>query len=325
MAHNLAQVGNRVMFAYNGELPWHGLGQNVERAMTSAEAIRAAALDWEVSARSIAAWGPGLIPLDSHKAIVRTCADSGKLIPLGVVGSKFQPIQNREVFDFMDSLVEGGAVKYETAGAIRDGREVFLAAKVAADPLEIVPGDKVEQYLVACNGHDGTRALTVFFSSVRVVCQNTLNLALGQSRGAAVKIAHRGDVMAKQEIARKVLGMSEKRGETFQAQARAMADREMTAVEFANFAAKLVPDADPSNPAQVQRVEIVRNLMTQNFMGAAKGSELAGKTRWGALNAVTEFTSHAYSPRATGDRRFSLNFGGANDELAQRAYVMLAA
>ena len=104
-----------------------------------------------------------------------------------------------------------------------------------------------------------------------------------------------------------------------------MADREMTATEFAAFAAKLVPDADPTNPGQVQRVEIVRNLITENFLGAAKGSELAGKTRWGALNAVTEFTSHAYSPRASGDRKFSLNFGGVNDELAQRAYVMLAA
>ena len=157
---------------YVREVPWHGLGTMVQEAPTSADALRLAGLDWEVKQRSIQVCGGAKI--ENFKANVRST--DGKV--LGVVSDRYQIVQNTEAFSFTDELV-GGDVRYETAGSLQDGRKIWLLAKM---PTRKVIDDEVEPYLCFSNTHDGSGAIRVCMTPIRVVCNNTLNLALNTAR-----------------------------------------------------------------------------------------------------------------------------------------------
>ena len=162
---------------YVREKPWHGLGTMVQEAPTSAEALKLAGLDWTVEARDMWLNG-GYEPIPGYKANVRS--SDNKI--LGVVSNKYRIVQNAEAFAFTDALI-GGDVHYETAGSLLDGKKIWLLAKL---PDSEICGDKTETYMCFSNTHDGSGAVRVCMTPVRVVCNNTLNLALNthSERGA---------------------------------------------------------------------------------------------------------------------------------------------
>ena len=179
---------------YVREKPWHGLGTQVEETPTSADALRLAGLDWTVEQRNIQVCGGTKI--SNYKANVRS--SDGKV--LGVVSDRYKIVQNAEAFEFTDSLI-GGEVHYETAGSLNGGKKIWLLAKL---PDTEIAGDKTEPYLCFSNTHDGSGAIRVCMTPIRVVCNNTLNLALDNAK-RSWSVRHTGDIRRKAHEARACL------------------------------------------------------------------------------------------------------------------------
>ena len=184
---------------YTREKPWHGLGVEVKEAPTSVDALQLAGLDWQVVQEPIYTDSGKQIP--GYKANVR---DTDHKV-LGVVTDRYRIIQNQEAFAFTDELL-GNGVRYETAGSLQEGRKVWLLARL---PREyIISGERISPYLVFSNTHDGSGAVRVAVTPVRVVCNNTLNLALNTAKRSWSMI-HTGDIKEKIQEAKDTLFMAE--------------------------------------------------------------------------------------------------------------------
>lgn len=180
------------------EKPWHGLGVVVEEAPSSEDALRLAGLDWRVVQKSLYT-NSGLV--DGYKANVR---ESDNTV-LGVVTDRYKVVQNTEAFAFTDNLL-GEGVKYETAGSLQGGKKVWILARL---PREyIMSGERITPYLVFSNTHDGSGAVKVAITPVRVVCNNTLNLALSTAN-RCFSMVHTGDIKGKIDEAKQTLFMAD--------------------------------------------------------------------------------------------------------------------
>lgn len=316
---------------YTGELPWHGLGVHVEDAPSSEEAIRQAGLDWEVDLRPVFTNGTGRggrpcsIIVPDSRVVVRTSDQSA----LAVVGARYQPVQNAAGFRFVDAVASGpdgtGDVRYETAGALRGGRIVWMLARMERDRFEVVKGDEIVPYLLLANRHDGTGSLVAKLVNTRVVCKNTLNIASAEN-GAEFRVRHTGNVTAKVEEARRILGLAR----TALVAEHAVYDN-LVRVKFGkerlgNFTAALYPvDVDASSRVrdnvEERRAEIVR------LFDAAPGNDMkqVRGTAWAAVNAVTFMTTHLQVVRGSdGDRdsrerRLQSQWFGTGADLSRRA------
>ena len=183
---------------YTREKPWHGTGVMVQEAPTSHEALRLAGLDWTVDSRPV--YDELIREIPGYKANVRSSDNK----TLGIVTDRYKIVQNTDAFEFTDNLI-GGDVHYETAGSLQGGKRIWLLAKL---PSKIIVGDEVEPYLCFTNSHDGTGAIRACMTPVRVVCNNTLNLALATAK-RQWSTKHVGDIEAKMAEARSVLEFSE--------------------------------------------------------------------------------------------------------------------
>jgi phage/plasmid-like protein (TIGR03299 family) len=198
MAHELATINGRTAMMYVGEVPWHGLGTKLDSPATAREAITAAGLDYDVSLAGLVTVDG--IPVPSKKAVIRS--DTSDV--LGVVGNTYQPIQNADCFSFLDAIVADGDLRYHTAGALRRGEKIWMLAKLPGHIRVRSSGDVTEKYLLLSNSHDGTSCLRVFFTSIRVVCSNTLAMADHDGRGEGLSIRHQGNLASKIRQAREV-------------------------------------------------------------------------------------------------------------------------
>ena len=180
---------------YTRVAPWHGLGVCVESALNSNEAIEQSGLNWNVMQRPIMTSNYTSIP--GYKANVRDIDEK----VLGVVTDRYKVVQNAEAFAFTDSLL-GEGVHYETAGALQGGRKIWLLAKLP--DKYIIEGEQIEPYLVFSSSHDGNGAIKVAMTPVRVVCQNTLNIALATARRTWSTV-HVGDLARKMDDAHNTL------------------------------------------------------------------------------------------------------------------------
>lgn len=189
--------------AYFGDLPWHGLGTKLENIATSEEAVKAAGLDWEVDLRPVYLLeGDTAFEIENHKAVTRK-TDSRVY---GVVSNRYSPVQNTQAFGFFDSVVGEKAAIYHTAGSLRQGSKIWILAQLK-DSMSI-HGDRVDKYVCLTNSHDGTLALQMFWTPIRVVCMNTLMMAQSQAIGERFYAKHTGNINDKLSIAREILGMS---------------------------------------------------------------------------------------------------------------------
>lgn len=193
------------------EAPWHGLGQRVEQALHSEDALRLAGLDWTVIQKPIQTYDD--IEITGYKANIR---ESDNRV-LGVVTDRYKVVQNHEAFAFTDELL-GEGVRYETAGSLQNGKKVWLLAKLPEK--YIISGVHVSPYLVFSNSHDGSGSIKVAIAPIRVVCQNTLNLALKTAKRMWGTI-HTGDIKSKLEETKRTLLMAE----SYMDQLRAESDR----------------------------------------------------------------------------------------------------
>ncbi len=236
MAHELAEANGKTSMAYFGETPWHGLGTKLDNPATSAEAIVSAGLDYDVNLVPLVT-NDGR-PTPQRKATVRS--DTGAV--LGVVGNTYTPIQNAEAFEFLDSVVADSGLRYHTAGALGRGERVWMLARLPGQIRVKDSDDITEKYLLLSNSHDGTAALRVLFSPIRVVCANTLSIAHRQGRQQGISILHRGDHQTKVQEAQKVLGIAHRFYEEAELKIDLLARHYPTLKRLDDFFSSLFPD-----------------------------------------------------------------------------------
>lgn len=329
MSANLAETNGKTAMMYVGAEPWHGLGTKLGKLATSQEAIVAAGLDYAVEKRPIFFHGA-----DNSNALT-TIADKYATVrmdskqALGVVGSQYKVLQNKEAFSFFDAIVGLKEAIYHTAGALGKGETVWLLAKLPGE-VKVIGHDVSEKFLLLTNSHDGSGSIKVLFTPIRVVCQNTLNVALG-AKADAFSIRHTPGMGLKVEEAQKALGIVNQRFGLFQDAARALAATELTVKASQAFFTKVAnrygeaPELKKGEELPAKTRAII-DEMTRLFE-QGRGAELRGAkgTAWGAFNAVAEFVDF-YRPTRAGDvsairasRADSLLFG-TGKAMKQRAW-----
>lgn len=283
------------MFYTGREVPWHGLGTMVMEAPTSQEALVAAGLDWHVIQKAMVTYDG--IPISGFKANVR---ESDEKV-LGVVTDRYKIVQNEEAFAFTDELL-GEGVTYETAGSLQGGRRTWLLAKLPQ--RYIISGDEITPYLVFMNSHDGTGAIKAAMTPVRVVCQNTLNLALDTAR-RAWSTNHTGDIEGKLEEARHTLLYAD----LYMGELGKTIDRlnqiKLSDQRVYEYIDALFPLMD--NPTEQQKKNMMRmkeDLKTRYF--EAPDLKHVGKNAYRFVNSVSDFATHAKPLRERANYKESL-------------------
>ena len=295
--------------------PWHGLGVIVEESPTSKDALRLAGLDWSVEQRPVQTIDG--VPLNGFKANVRS---TDKKV-LGVVTDKYKIVQNDEAFAFTDALL-GEGVTYETAGSLQEGKKVWLLAKLPHKYL--ISGDEVTPYMVFSNSHDGSGAIKVAMTPVRVVCNNTLNLALAEAKRCWSTI-HAGNLSEKLQDAQQTLLHADA---YMQGLAKAFDELrrvKLTDRKVMGYIDILLPELDNPTPQQTKNIVRLREDMKARYFDAPDLKD-AGKNGYRFINAVSDFATHAKPIRMT--RNYQENLFGRTMEgnaLIDRAYGMLRA
>lgn len=271
---------------YVREKPWHGLGTRVETAPTSKDALDLAGLNWRIESRPVFDERGNMI--SGYKANVR---DKDNKV-LGIVSDRYTVVQNVEAFEFTDALI-GEGVTYETAGSLRGGKQIWLLAKM---PERDVLGDKFDPYICFTNVHDGTGAVRACMTPIRVVCNNTLNAALSQAE-RAWSTPHRGDVQSRLEEAKKTLLMADAYMDELAIAADRLANEKMSEgeVEYALDNMFALPE-DAS-----ERMKANAKQAKDSIMVCMLAPDLVKfiNTKWGFINAVSDYVGHAEPMRAT--------------------------
>lgn len=294
------------------EKPWHGLGTIVQEAPTSADALKLAGLDWTVEKKPIFCEG---VEIPNYKANVRSSDNS----VLGIVTDRYSIVQNKDAFEFTDALI-GGEVHYETAGSLRNGKLIWLLAKM---PTAKVLGDDVEPYLCFSNSHDGTGAVKVAMTPVRVVCNNTLNFALkGAKRSWSVK--HLGNIENKMDEAMKTLELAERYMLKLNEDADKLANSKITMDEVREIVKKMYPIEDGATERVKKNAIAAREGIVACYF-APDIYKFIG-TKYGFINAVADYVDHSEPFRVTKnskDNQFENIVNG--HEMLDMAYSLVTA
>lgn len=298
---------------YTREKPWHGLGIRVEQAPGSEHALITAGLDWNVLQKDITT--DDGIPLEGYKANIR---DKDNKV-LGVVSDRYKVVQNTDAFSFTDALL-GDGVRYETAGSLQDGKRVWMLAKL---PQEyIITGERISPYLVFTNSHDGSGAIKAAVTPIRVVCQNTLNLALNTAKRSWSTI-HTGDIQNKLEEATQTLFMAEKYMDSLGKEIETLHQQKLSDKLVIDITNLLLPISDSASDQQKKNINRQREDMKLRYFDAPDLSHV-GKNAYRFINAVSDFATHAEPLRETANYRenlFSRVIEG--NALIDRAYQMI--
>lgn len=300
---------------YVRETPWHGLGTKVLEAPDSEGALIAAGLNWNVIQEPI--FTGENEPIRGYKANIR---DSDRRV-LGVVTDRYKVIQNHEAFAFTDELL-GQGVRYETAGSLQDGKKVWLLAHM---PHEyIISGERISPYLLFSNTHDGSGAIKVALTPIRVVCNNTLNLALSTAK-RSWSMVHTGDIRSKMQEARDTLFMAERYMDELGKEFEALRLKKLSDQKVMEYIEVLLPVEDGSTPQQIKNIERLREDMKIRYFDAPDLQD-TGKNAYRFINAVSDFATHAKPLRRTANYKENLFARTAEgNPLIDRAYQMMCA
>lgn len=300
---------------YVRETPWHGLGIRVAEALDSKEALEKAGLDWNVVQEPIYTDTNELI--EGYKANVR---DSDRKV-LGVVTDRYKVIQNWEAFEFTDELL-GSGVRYETAGSLQGGKKVWMLAHL---PHEyIISGERISPYLVFSNTHDGSGAIKVALTPIRVVCSNTLNLALSTAKRSWSMI-HTGDIRGKMQEARETLFMAEKYMDSLGKEFENLRKKNLTDKQVMEYIEILLPIEEGATIQQIKNMKRLQKDMKIRYFDAPDLKEV-GNNAYRFINAVSDFATHAEPLRKTSNYKenlFSRTVDG--NPLIDKAYQMMCA
>lgn len=280
---------------YTREKPWHGLGTMVMEAPTSAEALALAGLDWNVIQKPVVTEDG--IPIPGFKANLR---DTDEKV-LGIVTDRYKVVQNIDAFSFTDELLGEGVV-YETAGSLQEGRRTWLLAKLPQ--RYIISGDEITPYLVFMNSHDGTGSIKVAMTPIRVVCQNTLNLALSTAR-RYWSTNHTGDIRGKMEDARYTLLYADQYMAELGKAIDNLANMKLTDRQVYEYIDALFPLLENSTEQQKKNILKMKEEMKMRYFDAPDLKHV-GKNAYRFVNAVSDFATHSKPLRERANYKESL-------------------
>lgn len=300
---------------YTREKPWHGLGTRVEEAPTSADALCLAGLDWNVMQESIFTETGDAIA--GYRVNIR---DRDRRV-LGVVSDRYKIIQNREAFAFTDTLL-GCGVRYETAGSLQEGKRVWLLARL---PKEyIMAGEQISPYLVFSNSHDGSGAVRVALTPIRVVCNNTLNLALATA-SRSWSMIHKGNVKDKMQEAKNTLFMAEAYMESLGEEFERLRWMKITDGQVEEYVERLLPlEKDATETREKNTLKLREDILCRYY--DAPDLRGMGNNAYRFINAVSDFATHVQPLRRTANYNENLFVRTMDgNPMIDRAYQLVKA
>ena len=297
----------------------------IDKAANSADAIKLAGLDWTVEQWPVRAFNPDDQKIEAgcpdRVANVRT--DTRAV--LGIVSRGYTVFQNRDSFDFMDAIVGEKLAMYETAGSLQNGKRVWMLARLPKE-FRAAGDDIIRPYVLLTNGHDGSHGLRMIATTIRVVCQNTLNLAMRNSFGSdGLSIGHWSNLEQRVTEARRKLGIISDRFDLFNDELRQLVAIKLSGKKLDGYFDKLLPKAETEFGKKTRDAVLVKfheNLQNErNAMRVIKG------TAWAAYNAVSEFADHQRRfIGKTQDQKDSNQLNsiwfGASNKMKQEAYSL---
>lgn len=287
MSHELDFTKGRAAIAYVGETPWHGLGQQLEAGAPIETWQVEAGMDFSLEETpALFSIGAKIGVVPDRKVIIR----SDSLTPLAVVSNAYQVVQPKEVLEFYRDLTEKAGFQLETAGVLKGGRKYWALANMGKEAK--VLDDTIKGYLLLGTACDGSMSTTAMFTSIRVVCNNTLGFAMDEAKGNSrvVRINHRttfNDAKVKAQ-----LGIAATSWDNFMKHVEAWSETKVTTSDAEDYFSEIA--SYKGNDGEVVVSDKTVSTLLDLFQGGGKGSELksAKDTVWGLVNAVTEFVDH---------------------------------
>lgn len=332
MSHELTiRKNGQIEFCFAGDVPWHGLGIRLNERVSPMRALQEAGLDWTVGKTpAYAKVGDAYVEIPYRFATVRM--DTGT--PMGTVGPQWTPIQNREQAEFLEALAGEGGVQVECAGSIYGGCRTFWTCKLK-DEIQVAEHDKVKEYLVLCNGHDGSTAFRAYWTPIRVVCRNTLEASLsGEKRKTGFVIRHSSGVKQHVAEARRTLKICTEYYDLARDAYQGLAAKRVTEAQYHKVLALAFPDPDPEvkNKEQAEaKVAFQREQVTNNLRLECKALDKKNVSAWDVWNAFTFYASHQLDITAKNkvrggmEKHFDRVVFGAGHEFRQRTLQLVNA
>ena len=303
--------------AYTGERPWHGLGNKLASQQPIEVWKKQAGMDWAIEESEVRYITGGnnvgvINAFPEQKVLYR----SDTKAPLSVVSKRFQVVQPGEILEFYRDLTACNGFELETAGVLREGRKFWALARTGQSAT-LKGRDKVDGYLLLATACDGTLATTAQFTSVRVVCNNTLSIALGNASGA-IKVPHRSQFDP--DVVKRQLGITVSSWDGFVARMKALVERPVDPDSVEGLLRRVLTYQGQDNKTTVVNEQALANVRSL-YEGGGRGALMASSrgTAWGLLNSVTEYVDHHRRARSDDHRRDAAWFGqGA--QIKQRAW-----
>ena len=318
MAHELMFKDGEAAMMYVGQVPWHGLGQQLFEPPTAEEAIKAAQLDWRVAKKPIYAMSEGVwYEIPDRYAVVREDLWGSERCPIfATVSENYAPLQNNEAFSFFDGLIDRKLATYETAGALGEGERVWVLAKLKED-ICIGGKDEIQRYILLANGHNAATAVRIILTPIRVVCQNTLTSAVETAK-AEFRVHHGADMHKKLDAARGQLDAVLRQYELLAEQFGKMVKHPMPNQNLQKYLDVVFPLpnrgrlSDRNYEAAIAEVERQKDGCAELFENGRGNTEAGIRgSLWAAYNGVTDWADHRMRFRNRYQRFNSLFFGEA--------------
>ena len=305
--------------AYYGDPPWHGLGVSVPARATATEVINAAGLDWQVRMTPIPNVGVGA------KAMARRCHltrmprnTSEQEVPLGVVSTRYRPLQNSEAFDFFDPIIGDKKAVFETAGSLGNGERVWVLAKAPGE-IRVAGDDCCSKYLLLSNSHDGRGSVGIKFTPIRVVCQNTLLLAL-ESGEKGHRVRHSRNMQQRLRDVQELTGMMWQTFKAAEQLFQSLARVKMDASRLDAYLQLVYPLTDKQRSEKKRPVRWDRVAALFEIGDAPKLAP--SHSLWGAYNAVTRYEDYRQAIEAGPDRRLNRVWFGQGADIKLHALTV---
>lgn len=320
MAHELTTRANGYTeMAFVGDLPWHGLGQELKQDASIEEWKVAAGFDWTIEQAPVQFATPdgAVNPVESRFVQYR----SDNNFPLGIVSERYKPVQPEQVLEFFRDLVEESGFRLHTAGTLFGGKRLWALAETGRFG-EVSKGDGVGGFLLLSTSADKSLATTARFTSVRVVCNNTLSMAT-ENNQHCVSFNH--SRAFDHDLMKAKLGAAVQSFEGFMLMAQYLRKQKLEQAQAVEFVRNIVlSDEQYSNPDYKYEKNRGFAKIMSLFNEEAKGIEYAGRTKWGLVNAVTEYLDH-HLPARTDDARLNSAWFGTGDAMKARTLELLTA
>lgn len=327
MAANIEQFADGTSAFFSArEVAWHKLGTVTENALTAEAALKTAQLDSlvKVSEEPIYTKVDGKEIILPKKYLTYRNHPKKGLTALGVVGSRYTPIQNLEAFEFLNHIADETGAVFETAGSLGNGERVFMTMKFP-DSMMLGGVDLIDNYIMAVNSHDGTSAFTVAVTPIRAVCTNTVRLALAQAK-SKISLKHTSGATQKVQQARETLGIVFKYQEAFEQEIEAMLSMKVSDAQYKKFVETLVPEPKQKDASERQRNSVEKKRGELMALWKAPTQQNVAGTAWAAYNSVVEWADWVKPVRSKEDndnlRSERMLFGGA-EKLKAKAQLLL--